>query len=92
MTTQVVNTLLATPHPPRVTGGSGKTVGGVWDTRVRLRWDASEGGTAMVGGGGAGGGGGSAPVAGGGGRVGGADKAATQILQQVRFAASTDWT
>lgn len=86
-TAQVVNTLLVTPNPPRATGGSGKTACGVWDTRVRLRWDAPGGGGTGGSGGGVGGGGGPPAVAGGGGGngvgVGAGDKAATQILQQV---------
>lgn len=83
---QVVNTLLSTPGAPRINTTSGKsatTTTGVWDTRVRLRWDASAGGCGAaapltgVGGLIAGGGGG-------GGRGGTAtNRAATNILMQV---------
>lgn len=86
---QVVNTLLPTPGAPRINVASGKpTVAntGVWDTRVRVRWDAaagttstSIGGDGMVAGGGSG-------AAGGGGTA--TDRAATKILMQVRTARS----
>lgn len=89
---QVVNTLLPTPSAPRINVPCGKSTAagtvtattGVWDTRVRLRWDTAAGGggaaPASIGVGGLitrGGGGG----AGGGGTAN--DKAAAKILMQV---------
>lgn len=78
----MVNTLLATPAAPRVNGAADKTAGaGVWDTRVRLRWDAPGGDTAatLIGRGGKG----SVVPAGGGGVGAVTDKAAAKILEQV---------
>lgn len=78
---QVVNTLLPTPTAPRINGVSANANGtGVWDTRVRLRWDGARENALKrpIGGGGRGGG---RAVAPGGGGVGGA--VATEILKQV---------
>eukprot|EP00752_Nemacystus_decipiens_P016176 g14468.t2 len=89
----VVNTLLPTPSAPRINSASGKaatTITGVWDTRVRLRWDAVTGAggsaAAPVGASGLISGGG-----GGGGRTGPAtDRAATRILMQWAHECSND--
>lgn len=80
MTLKVVNTLLVTPAMPRLHGGSSKTNPGVWDTRVRLRWDAPTErtqGTACPGLEGA------LAVGAGGGTTSAADRMATKILRQV---------
>ncbi|CAN0215034.1 unnamed protein product, partial [Ectocarpus sp. 12 AP-2014] len=87
----VVNTLLPTPWAPRINVASGKppvTNTGVWDTRVRVRWDAAASTTSTsIGGGGmiAGGKGG---AAGGGGTA--TDRAATKILMQWAHECSDD--
>lgn len=86
----MINTLLPTPSAPRINTASGKatTTTGVWDTRVRLRWDAAAGG----GGAAAGSGGAGNLTAGGGGGAGRAgtatDRAATKILMQVHRSVS----